>query len=351
MTEPKKKVALFIGSDITAHLVLNKIVPEMIDSGFRPVIFMPKHKSSEKANLPELKKMAFFERKILADVVYPYLNGLTERSKPIAPQMLAKKYGLSYFDVENINAPDFVKRQQEASDYVGALSIRCFQIFKPEHIQVWRDKGFLLNLHPGILPEYQGVMSVARAVADPEQKRYGWTLHHIDAGIDTGNILAKQGRQIDRTKTVLRSTIDMVEPGAVAITRIFEDLKYDRILEGTQQPPRGDGANYYSYPDEEELAKWEEAGISLVDPEEVVQLYTDIFSDPQTEHGKGLKAKLREAIKAEGYDEPPKKQHFIKLPPISDEFKDATTDEPKKLQFSGANFVKSFFAVFAPQNS
>ncbi len=350
MAEPKKKVALFIGSDITAHLVLNKIVPEMIDSGFRPVIFMPEHKSSEKANLPELKKMAFFERKILADVVYPYLNGLTERSKPIAPQMLAKKYNLTYLEVPNINDPAFVKRQQEASDYVGALSIRCFQIFKPEHIQVWRDKGFLLNLHPGILPEYQGVMSVARAVADPEQKRYGWTLHHIDAGIDTGNILAKQGRQIDHTKTVLRSTIDMVEPGAVAITRIFEDLKYDRILEGTQQPPRGDGANYYSYPDNEELAKWEKAGILLVDAEEVVQLYTDIFSDPQTEHGKGLKLKLREAIRTAGYDIPPKKQNYIESPSLSDSFQSVTSPDVKKSQTFGTNFVKNIFAVFAPQN-
>ncbi len=300
-----KKVALFIGSDITAHLVLNKIVPEMIDNGFRPVIFMPEHKSSKKANLPELKKMAFFERKILAEVVYPYLNGLTERSKPLAPEILAKKYNLKYIPVPDINDPEFVRRQKDASDYVGALSVRCFQIFKPEHIQVWRDKGFLLNLHPGILPEYQGVMSVARAIAEPNETRYGWTLHYIDEGIDTGNILAKRPIQIDRTKTVLRSTIDMVDTGALAITRIFEDLQNGGLIEGNPQPSRGHGANYFTYPTAAELKKWENDGLKLVDPEEVVQLYTNIFSDPHTSHGKGLKSKLREAIEAAGFDNPP----------------------------------------------
>lgn len=308
MNTKPKKVGLFVGSDITAHLILNKVVPEMIDSGFRPVIFMPEHKlpspnteKGQNARAPELKRLAFFERRLLAEVVYPYLNGLTERTKPIAPMMLAKKYGLRYFEVPNINAPDFVARQKKAKDYVGALSIRCFQIFKPEHIQAWRDKGFLINLHPGILPEYQGLMSVAREMADENQKTYGWTLHHIDEGIDTGNILSKPVTPIDRSKSVLRSTIDIADSGARAITRIFEDLNYGQFLEGTAQPPRGKGANYYSYPPPEELKAWEDAGVRLVDADEIALLYTQIFSDPATDHGKGLKEALRRAIEDEGY--------------------------------------------------
>lgn len=302
--KPKKKVALFIGNDITAHLVLNKIVPEIMDAGYTPIIFLPKHKTSEKANLPQLKEMAFFERALLNDVVYPYLNGHTERSKPIAPEILAKKYGLTCIHVPDINDPKFIARQKKAKDYVGALSVRCFQIFKAEHIQVWREKGllgekgFLLNLHPGVLPEYQGVMSVARAIADEKRMNYGWTLHHIDEGIDTGNILAKQVLPVDKSKTVLKSTIDLAESGARSIVRIFEDLSYGQILEGTRQPPQGEGATYYSYPTSEELGAWSKAGIRLVDAEETVKLYTEIFSDPNTPHGKELKSRLRDAVYA-----------------------------------------------------
>lgn len=296
MSNKRKKVGLFIGSDITAHLILNKIVPEMRDSNFTPVIFLPKHKSNDNAALPQLKDMAFFERHLLSEVVYPYLNGRTDRPKPVAPIILAKRHNLKCIEVEDINDPDFVNRQKRARDYVGALSVRCFQIFQPSHIDVWRNKGFLLNLHPGVLPQYQGVMSVARAMADKTQENYGLTLHHIDRGIDTGNILTKQVTPIDRTKSVLEATIDLADSGALSITRAFEDLNSGRILEGTEQPPRGAGANYYTYPTSEELREWEKSGLRLVDPEKIACLYTNIFSDPQTEHGRKLKERLRAAI-------------------------------------------------------
>lgn len=305
MNAKPKKVALFIGSDITAHLVLNKIVPEMIDNGFRPVIFLPEHKSSLKADHPELKKLAFFERTLLKEVVYPYLNGLTERPNPIAPAMLAKKYekyGVKCIEVADINHPEFIKRQRKARGYVGALSVRCFQIFKPEHIEVWREKGFLLNLHPGLLPEYRGVLSVARAMANEKEKNYGWTLHHIDAGIDTGNTLGGKPRlSIDRSKSALRLTIEMADSGARAITRVFEDMRYDQIIEGDKQPPVGEGAKYYTYPNHEELKQWDKANIALVHPEEIPLLYASIFSDETSTHGKGLKNILRQAIDRAGF--------------------------------------------------
>lgn len=301
----KGKVGLFIGSDVTAHIILNKIVPDMLDMGYRPVIFLPDHKSNEKAKIPELQEYAFFERGLLSSVVYPYLNGLTER-KYLAPEILAKRYekiGVKCIPVPDINDPKFIARQKRAKDYIGALSIRCFQIFKPEHIQAWRDKGFLLNLHPGILPQYQGVMSVARAMAD--EANYGWTLHHIDAGIDTGDIINKQAFASSKSKTVLKSTIDLADSGASTIVRLFEDLSLGQQLKskGTPQPPRGEGANYYTYPTAKELKAWRKAGVKLVDAEEVVRLYTEIFSDPLTPHGKELKSQLREAIDRAGFGE------------------------------------------------
>lgn len=45
------------------------------------------------------------------------------------------------------------------------------------------------NFHPGILPEYRGAATFSWAIINGE-KEVGVTLHKIDEGIDTGDILA-----------------------------------------------------------------------------------------------------------------------------------------------------------------
>jgi formyltetrahydrofolate-dependent phosphoribosylglycinamide formyltransferase len=48
--------------------------------------------------------------------------------------------------------------------------------------------GRILNLHPSLLPEYPGLTPVARALAAGESQT-GCTVHLVDAGVDTGQIL------------------------------------------------------------------------------------------------------------------------------------------------------------------
>ena len=46
-----------------------------------------------------------------------------------------------------------------------------------------------LNAHPGILPYYRGIDCFKWAILNEEYDKIGSTLHWVDAGIDTGNIL------------------------------------------------------------------------------------------------------------------------------------------------------------------
>ncbi len=49
----------------------------------------------------------------------------------------------------------------------------------------------MLVFHPGITPEYRGTHSPFWAVRNRDFSRIGWTLLRIDAGIDTGAVLAQ----------------------------------------------------------------------------------------------------------------------------------------------------------------
>lgn len=61
--------------------------------------------------------------------------------------------------------------------------------------------GRILNIHPSLLPKYPGLDSVAKALAAGE-KETGCTVHLVDAGIDTGEILKQEVVAIRTDDTV-----------------------------------------------------------------------------------------------------------------------------------------------------
>ena len=70
----------------------------------------------------------------------------------------------------------------------------------------------IINLHPALLPKYPGLHSIERAFEAGEQET-GVTVHYIDAGLDSGPIIAQQAVKVLPTDTVesLESRIHEVE--------------------------------------------------------------------------------------------------------------------------------------------
>ncbi|WP_040468442.1 phosphoribosylglycinamide formyltransferase [Limosilactobacillus gastricus] len=70
----------------------------------------------------------------------------------------------------------------------------------------------IVNLHPAWLPEYPGLHSIERAFAD-HRDQTGVTVHYIDAGLDSGPIIAQRHVPIlaDDTLDSLESRVHEVE--------------------------------------------------------------------------------------------------------------------------------------------
>lgn len=67
-------------------------------------------------------------------------------------------------------------------------------ILEPELIEAYDHR--ILNIHPSLIPKYSGKgfygMHVHRAVIAAGEKESGATVHYVDAGIDTGQIILQR---------------------------------------------------------------------------------------------------------------------------------------------------------------
>ena len=82
-----------------------------------------------------------------------------------------------------------LENDDEKTDYIvlaGYLSI-----LSPEFIKKWSRK--IINIHPSLLPKFGGKgmygMNVHRAVIEAKETESGCTIHFVDTGVDTGEII------------------------------------------------------------------------------------------------------------------------------------------------------------------
>jgi folate-dependent phosphoribosylglycinamide formyltransferase PurN len=82
----------------------------------------------------------------------------------------------------------------EAIDAIHACNPRCIvlagtRILRVEFLQNFRCP--IVNIHAGITPLYRGVHGAYWALAEKRPELCGVTVHHVDAGIDTGEVLGQ----------------------------------------------------------------------------------------------------------------------------------------------------------------
>jgi methionyl-tRNA formyltransferase len=93
---------------------------------------------------------------------------------------LAKQHNITVFqsldDITNLKC-DFL------------ISVQYHQILKKEHLSI--ASRMPINLHMAPLPEYRGCNQFTFAILDAKEE-FGSTLHIMDEGIDSGDILAEE---------------------------------------------------------------------------------------------------------------------------------------------------------------
>jgi len=96
---------------------------------------------------------------------------------------------------ENINSKQFIEKiSQYKCDLFVSMSFN--QIFKKEIINLTKYK--IINCHAGKLPFYRGRNILNWALINGETE-FGITVHYVDEGIDTGDIILQELHSISLT--------------------------------------------------------------------------------------------------------------------------------------------------------
>ena len=154
---------------------------------------------------------------------------LGPKNSPISSSVLAT--GCNIIEYSN----QFDVRFLINNDIKFLVSYRYRYIIKPSILNFLKDRA--INLHISLLPWNRG--------ADPnlwsflENTPKGVTIHFIDEGLDTGDIIAQKEIFFDEEKETLATTYNKLNEEIVALFREHWPLILEGKIERRKQPSEG----------------------------------------------------------------------------------------------------------------
>ena len=89
----------------------------------------------------------------------------------------------------------------EKHDIDLIVLVGYMRLFSPLFVEKYDRK--IINIHPSLLPKYPGMeMDVYKSVLDAGEKETGMTIHFVDEGMDTGEIILQKKVDIEESDTV-----------------------------------------------------------------------------------------------------------------------------------------------------
>lgn len=127
--------------------------------------------------------------KIVADksLEIVFLTVRYDKQDPVLIEM-AKKHGVPVLIHKNVNTPE-VRAEYESFGADIFVSMSFNQIFKKEFINLPPLKT--INCHVGKLSFYRG-RNILNWVLINDEPEFGITVHYVDEGIDTGDIILQK---------------------------------------------------------------------------------------------------------------------------------------------------------------
>ncbi|MAI28966.1 MAG: phosphoribosylglycinamide formyltransferase [Rickettsiales bacterium] len=96
------------------------------------------------------------------------------------------------------------------------------KIFTKDFLRNWEKK--VINIHPSILPAFRGLNAVKKAI-EKKVKYTGCTIHYVDKGIDTGEIIDQRIVKILKTDNEKKLAKKILKEEHILYIKVIETLE------------------------------------------------------------------------------------------------------------------------------
>jgi hypothetical protein len=101
-----------------------------------------------------------------------------------------------------------------------------------------------INLHSGLSPYYRGTWSYGWPIVNKEPEYIGATVHYVDPGIDTGDIIHQTRPRLDEADDLNAIFLKVIAEGIELVAQTLEEIAKGAIASWKQ--PKGLGRLYLS---------------------------------------------------------------------------------------------------------
>ena len=188
---------------------------------------------SPEAALPSLKSLRENRHDIIAVVTQPDRpagRGQTLRASPV--KQAAIQAGLPVYQPARVAEAAFIEKVQSLQPDVYVV-VAYGQILPTSLLTIPRYGS--LNVHFSLLPKYRGAAPVQWAILNGEAET-GITIMRMDAGLDTGGILARHSVTIEKTDDTQTLETRLALSGGILLVETLSGMEAGDIREQPQDP-------------------------------------------------------------------------------------------------------------------
>ena len=259
-------------------MMLNTLLPRLAPHHEIEVLLANRIRP-EADQITDLRWMKFFEQDLPSRLLFPLLDapadacasppdGENNPHRWLSFQALSQRHGVP------INAFGHIAKASVLTDEVVRMQpdlLVSFQfgfIFKPEALSVPRLGA--LNLHSGALPHRAGVNPTFWCMKDGDAQA-ACTLHWINEGIDSGNVVDIRHLPLDYTQSFFANWMRNYQQGASMIAQAVEHLAAGLALPSLPQ----DSAElrYVPTPTEADFKDFQSKGLRMIDPQDCLDTF------------------------------------------------------------------------------
>ncbi len=180
-----------------------------------------------------------------------FLLGNSHRS----PSALLGRYDVSFSSISSLSS-ETAKQQIAACQSGLFVSVFFNRIFPASLLET---RGTFVNVHPSLLPAYAGISPVFWAMSGNENQ-IGATLHYVDAGVDSGPIIAQAAVPLTSGESVHAAYLGCCGAAAQLLNEHIPTLSKGKVEARPQDPAE---RSYFGEPTRDGYRRLRENGYTL----------------------------------------------------------------------------------------